>query len=252
MANKIKNLIGQRFGVLTVIKRAENIGGRAAWLCKCDCGNTKIARSSNLQKGHTQSCGCKHKRQLEQLHECNVINLQGQRFGKLVVLERIGSDSNNNAIWKCQCDCGCIKNIPSNALRNGLTQSCGCLKSKNEEKIAQILLENNIPFEREKIFYDDKTQEQYRFDFYIKEEYFLEYDGEQHFQIGTGWANKEKFDKTRKKDLSKNHYCFKNNLPLIRIPYWSNYQLKDLLTETSEYLLTLEKEKIYYSTERTR
>jgi len=250
MANKIKNLIGQRFGMLTVIQRAENIDGRATWLCKCDCGNTKIARSSNLQKGHTQSCGCKHKKQLEQLHEYNVINLQRQRFGKLVVLERIGSDSNNNAMWKCQCDCGCIKNIPSNALRNGLTQSCGCLKSKNEEKIAQILLENNIPFEREKIFYDDKTQEQYRFDFYIKEKYFLEYDGEQHFQIGTGWANKEKFDKTRKKDLSKNHYCFRNNLPIIRIPYWSNYQLKDLLPETSEYLLTLEKEKIYYSTER--
>ena len=82
MANKIKNLIGQRFGMLTVIQRAENIDGRAAWLCKCDCGNTKIARSSNLQKGHTQSCGCKHKKQLEQLHEYNVINLQGQRFGK--------------------------------------------------------------------------------------------------------------------------------------------------------------------------
>lgn len=251
MANKVKDLIGQRFGMLTVIERAENIGGRAAWLCKCDCGGEKIVRSSNLQKGNTQSCGCKHKRQLEQLHKYNIIDIQGQRFGKLIALEIIGSDNSNNTIWKCQCDCGCIKNIPSNALRNGLTQSCGCLKSKNEEKIAQILLENNIPFEREKIFYDDKTQEQYRFDFYIKEKYLLEYDGEQHFQIGTGWANKEKLEKTRKKDLNKNHYCFRNNLPLIRIPYWSKYQLKDLLPETSEYLLTPEKEEVYYSTERT-
>lgn len=41
MANKIKNLIGQRFGMLTVIQRTENIGGRAAWLCKCDCGGEK-------------------------------------------------------------------------------------------------------------------------------------------------------------------------------------------------------------------
>ena len=67
MANKVKNLLGQRFGMLTVIERAENIGDRAAWLCKCDCGGTKIVRSSNLQKGKTQSCGCKHKQQLEQL-----------------------------------------------------------------------------------------------------------------------------------------------------------------------------------------
>ena len=246
MANKVKNLLGQRFGMLTVIERAENIGGRAAWLCKCDCGGTKIARSANLQKGHTQSCGCKHKQQLEQLHQDNIIDIQGQRFGKLVVLEKVGSDTNNNIVWKCQCDCGNIKNISSFSLRNGLTQSCGCLKSKNEERIIQLLLDGGITFEKEKILYDEETGEQYRFDFYIENKFFLEYDGEQHFRIGTGWSNEEKFEKTRQKDLNKNHYCFRNNLPLIRIPYWANYQLTDLLLDTSKYLLTPEKEEEYY------
>lgn len=246
MANKVKNLLGQRFGMLTVIERAENIGGRAAWLCKCDCGGTKIVRSSNLQKGKTQSCGCKLKQQLEQLHKNNIIDLQNQKFGKLIALEQVGSDSNNNIIWKCQCDCGSIKNVSSHSLRNGLTQSCGCLKSKNEEKIAQLLLNNEVIFEREKILYDEETGEQYRFDFYIENKFFLEYDGEQHFQIGTGWADKEKFEKTRQKDLNKNHYCFRNNLPLIRIPYWINYQVTDLLLDTSKYILTPEKEEEYY------
>jgi group I intron endonuclease len=63
LANKGKNraidLVGQRFGWLTVIKRAGNHrDGHAMWLCLCDCGNKKNVRSVNLKNGSTQSCGC--------------------------------------------------------------------------------------------------------------------------------------------------------------------------------------------------
>lgn len=53
----LKNLINQRFGTLTVIKRngiARN--GSAVWLCKCDCGNYSEVRSCSLRSGHTRSC----------------------------------------------------------------------------------------------------------------------------------------------------------------------------------------------------
>jgi hypothetical protein len=53
-------------------------------------------------------------------------NLLGQRFGRLVVLERAGS--NNNAIWLCACDCEKEVIVPSNRLVQGLTRSCGCLR----------------------------------------------------------------------------------------------------------------------------
>ena len=51
---------GMRLGNLTVIGRAPNAEGnsRARWLCKCDCGKTKIMRGDVLRKGVT-SCGCK-------------------------------------------------------------------------------------------------------------------------------------------------------------------------------------------------
>lgn len=53
------DLSGQRFGRLTVIKRVENgNGGRARWLCRCDCGNEKTVLSGNLRSGDIQSCGC--------------------------------------------------------------------------------------------------------------------------------------------------------------------------------------------------
>lgn len=55
----IKNLIGQKFDKLYVIKRAEVVRGNGAyWLCKCDCGNEKIIKAKWLLRGTTKSCGC--------------------------------------------------------------------------------------------------------------------------------------------------------------------------------------------------
>lgn len=56
---KFKDLTGQRFNRLVVLERAENSrSNQTQWLCKCDCGNTVIVRSSSLINGHTKSCGC--------------------------------------------------------------------------------------------------------------------------------------------------------------------------------------------------
>ena len=60
---EISNMIGEKFGNLTVIERAEThltSGGqkKIMWLCKCDCGNEKVVASQDLKSGHTKSCGC--------------------------------------------------------------------------------------------------------------------------------------------------------------------------------------------------
>lgn len=57
MAQKI-DLTGQRFGMWTVIKSAENLSSSTMWLCKCDCGTVKPVRTYNLRKGTSKSCGC--------------------------------------------------------------------------------------------------------------------------------------------------------------------------------------------------
>ena len=49
---------GQRYGNLTVTAPAENVGGRTAWLCQCDCGRETVVRTNRLRSGHTASCGC--------------------------------------------------------------------------------------------------------------------------------------------------------------------------------------------------
>lgn len=58
MSNRIIDMVGQKYGRLTVIRQAGMKDGKALWECKCDCGRTKIALGTNIRSGITQSCGC--------------------------------------------------------------------------------------------------------------------------------------------------------------------------------------------------
>ena len=60
-----------------------------------------------------------------------VIDMTGQRYGFLTVLERGENNKNGGAQWWCQCDCGSPKKlIDGAALRRGLVISCGCHREK--------------------------------------------------------------------------------------------------------------------------
>lgn len=57
------NLVGKRFTLLTVVGPAPDTnGGRAAWLCRCDCGTELEVQASNLTTENTTSCGCLKRR----------------------------------------------------------------------------------------------------------------------------------------------------------------------------------------------
>lgn len=55
---KFKDLTGQKFNRLTVIRQAGFKKNLVVWLCKCECGNEKIVPTKLLNSKHTQSCGC--------------------------------------------------------------------------------------------------------------------------------------------------------------------------------------------------
>lgn len=55
------------------------------------------------------------------------IDLTGQKFGRLTVIERCGKDTNGkNVLWLCSCECGGQTKTSTGHLRSGHTQSCGC------------------------------------------------------------------------------------------------------------------------------
>jgi len=55
---KFVNLVGQRFGSLQVIARAENLAGKITWMCRCDCGGETRSTGGNLRTGTSTNCGC--------------------------------------------------------------------------------------------------------------------------------------------------------------------------------------------------
>ena len=54
-------------------------------------------------------------------------DLTDQRFGRLTVVSREGSDKNRSATWRCVCECGTGTIVTAGNLRSGHTLSCGCL-----------------------------------------------------------------------------------------------------------------------------
>jgi hypothetical protein len=61
------------------------------------------------------------------------IDLTGKRFGRLLVLFRVGLD--NPIYWACKCDCGNSTVVGGQALRESKTRSCGCF---NKERAAEL------------------------------------------------------------------------------------------------------------------
>ncbi len=53
-----RNEIGNRYGRLVVVSKADRKGSRVEWQCHCDCGNEVIVRAQSLRSGNTKSCGC--------------------------------------------------------------------------------------------------------------------------------------------------------------------------------------------------
>jgi len=58
------------------------------------------------------------------------LNIKGKRYGKLTVLELIGTGSKKGTRWLCLCDCGKERVVRVDSLRNNRTRSCGCLKKQ--------------------------------------------------------------------------------------------------------------------------
>lgn len=70
------------------------------------------------------------------------VDITGQRFGRLTVIERAPSPEhvdNRGAYWRCKCDCGQYHSALGQNLRKGLTRSCGCLQYEYRHRLRRDL-----------------------------------------------------------------------------------------------------------------
>lgn len=124
---KINDLIGRRFGRLTVeTDSGKRKNGCILWHCVCDCGGTGDFTRSELVSGWAVNCGC-----IPKTHASTgrAEDLTGRQFGNLTVLHRMPNDQENRVCWLCRCACGKECTVQALRLKSGHTQSCGCKRA---------------------------------------------------------------------------------------------------------------------------
>lgn len=90
--SQLIDLIGQKYGNLTVIGRAPNRGKHVYWQCKCDCGDIKEIRSQHLREGKIKTCT-----------HCNANSIVGKIFGNWEVLRATDKKIETYILYECKC-----------------------------------------------------------------------------------------------------------------------------------------------------
>ena len=163
----------------------------------------------------------------------------GQKFGLLKVIGD-GGYANERHYSLCLCECGNTILVKDNSLKCGNTQSCGCLNSRGERNIENLLKTNNIIYNHDIIYPDffNETKLKYRFDFIIYNEHgqpirFIEFDGRQPDTNYWGHTT-DTLETIQARDKIKNDWCLAHKIPLIRIPYYKaeTITLNDIFSDT--------------------
>jgi len=127
----IKNMIGERFGKLTILERTKNNKhNQVCYICLCDCGATATITSGKLKNGNTKSCGCLRGQGKGDIKRdpSKREDLTGNKYGRLTVLG-FAETINEHTRFHCICDCGNKTITSRQGLLRGTTVSCGCYHS---------------------------------------------------------------------------------------------------------------------------
>lgn len=132
--SKRKDLTGEKFGNLTVIKKTGDLQDRYyTWYCRCDCGNEVIVSTKNLTAYRTTHCGCRAK-ELRNAH-IKPKGRTGEKYGALTALRMLEKSDEGAFLWECACECGKQIVIPAKQLQRNQIKDCGCgLGSKPKYK----------------------------------------------------------------------------------------------------------------------
>lgn len=129
------DLVGQRFGLLTVIRdTGERRYKEKIWECKCDCGNLVYVPTRKLTLDKKHSCGCGRRPRQTPLPP----EIIGEQFGVLRAVRFVGEDKYWGKQVECQCSCGNVITVSARELMIGTATSCGCVDKKKRNEAENI------------------------------------------------------------------------------------------------------------------
>ena len=119
--HKRKNLLGQHFGDLTVLKMHScEVGKECVWICRCVCGK-EVQRTTYQLEYDRNLCRNNHGDRRYN------VELAGVQINRLTVVEKLNErNSHGSVMWRCVCSCGKECVYSSDVLRRRQRQSCGC------------------------------------------------------------------------------------------------------------------------------
>jgi hypothetical protein len=126
---KPKNLLGLKKGIFTVVEFLPNAkgDGRACWKILCECGNTRIYKSSQVKNNN--SCGCQHKTHFN--------DHTGKKFKDLEFIKLVGKNKFNCWVYEIKCKCSKIFLAEGSDIFQEKIKSCGCRYNSLQQTQAQ-------------------------------------------------------------------------------------------------------------------
>lgn len=105
--NKAENLIGQKFGMLTVVSRADDFitakgKHKVRWNCVCECGKETVAYPIKLKKGLKKTCGNHLNGEFEKRNKhkhCGSYTILYATDGRKIYVDREDYDKISNRRW---------------------------------------------------------------------------------------------------------------------------------------------------------
>lgn len=209
-------------------------GMRDAITIKCIKHGESITKPQTFLKHGCHSC-CMDGR--SKTHEEFVFKLK-QVHPNIIPMETY-IRSSKSILFKCDCNYE-WKTTPSNILKKFGCPSCESPTSAGEKSIEKYLNDNNFKYIKQYTNEQCKNVKILRFDFYVENKILIEFDGKQHFTPidfggrGIEWAEKDYKDRN-KSDQIKNTFCLSNDIPLIRIPFYTQ-EIDKILSNVFRYL----------------
>ena len=138
---------------------------------------------------------------------------------------------NNRSLLDVRCPKGHEFKVKFNNFQFG-SRCPKCAYSKGETELKRVLKELKIEYKHQHCFKNCKIKRCLPFDFYLpKYNCCVEFDGRQHFEVVGAFGGLNGFIDTKIRDTIKTEFCKKNDINLIRIPYWDIDNIKNILLD---------------------
>ena len=203
------------------------------------CGKEFSATPNNIRNGSgCPYCVKNRKRSLDDIKSEIFIKV-GDEYE---LLEDIYVNSKTKMLFK-HTECESTYYVNWNNFKQGFRcPNCSSLNnSRGIKAIKKFLDKNSIRYEQEKIIpslVNPETNCNLRFDMYLPDyDFYIEYDGEQHFKPTGNFFTPERFEKIQYLDKLKNDFCEDNGIRVIRFNY---KQLKNIHIVLDSFLISLE------------